>query len=335
MDTPVLRLIHSPGKVEKLYQQFQKLLLDGQLFPALLNEFPLRSRSGEAADHAVYSPFLNMWASSGGLGWNAFGVGKVPVMVVQVNFQDYHTAARKVGAAFARDAAGQPIVVHRGHIGGGREGIGRQLMLEAYAGERAILSEEDGTQTPCFIVGQLDSPLFGKQLAAFVANVQRLKQAGTRPGLSGIAQSLLQFDNQLFQPERPGKNTRAGASKIEFTHAVVVNELEKQLKKLVAARGWLTSSDVHRDLLLLDERGARALFEVKSNLTTQTLCTGLGQLLLYSVPLPAAKRILVLPEKLPTAVMQQLAKWGILALYYRWHGTALRFQHLEELVAGL
>ncbi|TFZ64236.1 hypothetical protein E4631_19740 [Hymenobacter sp. UV11] len=260
---------------------------------------------------------------------------KTPVMVVQVNFQEYHATPRRVGAAFTTDAAGQPVVVHRGHIGGGREGIGLQLMLEAYAGERAVLCEEDGTQTPCFVVAQVESPLFGKQLAAFVTNVQRLKQTTTHPGLSGIAPSLLKFDSQIFQPERLGSSARSGTNKVDFTHAVVVNELEKQLKKLVAPRGWLTSSDVHRDLLLLDEGGARALFEVKSMLTTQTLCTGLGQLLLYSAPLPEVKRILVLPEKLPVSVQQQLAHWGIQALQYDWQGTSVRFQHLAKLVARL
>lgn len=120
----MLTLVSEPRQVKNLYGEFRALLDSKALFPTPLRDFPIGHRGGSAATEAAYSSKLDVWNSPGDLHWNAFGVGKRPSMVVQINFQDYTNKPRRVGAAFALDELGQPIVIHRGHLGGGKAGVG-------------------------------------------------------------------------------------------------------------------------------------------------------------------------------------------------------------------
>lgn len=308
----LLHLVDQAATVRSLYQEFLLLLADARALKQ-----------------------LNTWATPGNLSWNAFGQNQSPAAVVQLNFQDYDLAPRRWGAAFALDSAGEPVLVHRGHIGGGKQGVSLTSMLRDCQADRATLLETNGTTSPCFVVGQLRSKLFTRQLAAFIEAVRRVKDAETSAGLSGIAPSLLQFDSQLFQPEQAGTSVRSSTEKMTFTHAVVVNELQQQLTKLLAAPRWSLRNDTHRDLLLLDRTRAECLFEVKSAVTSQSICTGLGQLLLYSTPIASAKLVLVLPELLPTEVTSRLSKYSVQVLTYSWVGTVPKFKDLKKFAESL
>lgn len=107
----MLTLISDPKQVKKLYGEFRLLLDSKTLFPVPLPDFNIGHRGGTAATDADYSPKLDVWTSPGNLHWNAFGVGKSPSMVVQINFQDYDHKPRRVGAAFALDEANNPVVI--------------------------------------------------------------------------------------------------------------------------------------------------------------------------------------------------------------------------------
>jgi hypothetical protein len=328
----MLTLVRDPKQVKKLYTEFRALLDSNTIFPEHRPDFTIGHRGGTAATDANFSPKLNIWTSPDHLQWNAFGVGKSPSMVVQINFQDYSHRPRRVGAVFALDEENSPIVLHRGHIGGGKAGVGRGLMLNECRSEKVWLLEDDGQQTECFVVGELRSKFFGQQLATFVQEVQRVKEAGANAGLTGIASSLLQIDNRIFAQEKSNATTRSSAGSMDFTHGLVVNELAQRLGSLAASRGWTVHNDRHRDLMLMEGRDLQVLFEVKTSVTTQTICTGLGQLLLYSSAARTAKLVLVLPEKLPAEIAEQLKKWQVQVLCYNWVGTTPRFSQLSRVL---
>ncbi|GAA4365853.1 hypothetical protein GCM10023185_36520 [Hymenobacter saemangeumensis] len=256
-------------------------------------------------------------------------------MVVQINFQEYDRKPRRVGAAFALDAANNPVVIHRGHLGGGKRGVGLSLMLNECRAEHMWLREENGQETECFVVGQLRSRFFAQQLATFVWEVHRVKTLGSVSELSGIAASLLTLDNQGFTTEKTGTGTRTTSGPTELTHGLVVNELAKRLGKTAARHGWQVRNDRHRDLMLTEGNTLRLLFEVKTGVSTQSICTGLGQLLLYSAGEAGASLVLVLPEKLPADVADQLHRWKVQVLYYSWADTTPRFRDLSKLLARL
>ena len=320
-----------------MYTEFRKLLDSKTNFPVLRQDFQLRHQGGGIEETRVkYSPDMDIWVSAGRMQWNAFGVEDIPSMVVQLNFQDYVNQKRRIGAAFALDETGNPVVVHRGHIGGGRPGIGLKLMQANCRSARATLIEDDGQPADCFVVGQLRSALFIDQVADFVKEVKRVKALTAYSSLgatTNATDSLFQLDNRRFSGEKSGTSTRTYDGTVERTHGLVVNALAKQLSSIAAKRTWQVSNDRHRDLMLMQEGELRVLFEVKTTVTTQSVCTGLGQLLLYSATTPDAALILVLPAKLPADVVSQLKAKGVQVLYYGWQGKQPRFLALSKLLA--
>ena len=73
------------------------------------------------------------------------------------------------------------------------------------------------------------------------------------------------------------------------------------------------------------------LFEVKTTLSTQALCTALGQLLIYSIPFsPKAFLVAVFPQKLSTKVAKRFKELGINVLYYEWKDKKPRVLNLKK-----
>lgn len=256
----MLKLVNDSKKVKKFYTEFLDLLENKNIFSEHLSPFRLGFKGGEAADEACYSPNLRIWVSAGSVHWNAFGLNKTPSMVVQMNFQDYDDKPQRRGAAFALDKYEEPVVVHRGHIGGGRAGIGLNLMLDQCRSERAILTEE-GLESECFVVGQLRSEFFAQQLADFVQEVHRVKNLTTTTeiGLGGIVASLLKLDDRWLFKEKAGTQKRVGSKEVSLIHGLVVNELAGLLETVSTKRGWQLRNDRHRDLMLLDNHKLRAV----------------------------------------------------------------------------
>ena len=112
--------------------------------------------------------------------WNAFGVGPPTVrrsndITVQINPA---IDGRRVGGLFAvDDKTGNTILLHRGHIGGGRKGIGRTLFMEWYPGRLVKFFDpsHDDDDEPAILVADLESTKFLTQLESFVHAVQRFK----------------------------------------------------------------------------------------------------------------------------------------------------------------
>lgn len=209
------------------------------------------------------------------------------------------------------------------------------LALDECRSEHAWLREDDEQETECFVVGQLRSKFFAQQLANFVWEVNRVKSLRGVSRLSGIAASMLSVTSIDFTNEKTGIAVRDKAGDLNLTHALVVNELAKRLANPSSMRGWQIQNDRHRDLMLTTGIELKVLFEIKTSVTTQSICTGLGQLLLYSTANRAAGLVLVLPEKLPADVAEQLKRWNVQVLYYGWADTVPRFWDLNKLLARL
>jgi hypothetical protein len=105
------------------------------------------------------------------------------------------------------------------------------------------------------------------------------------------------------------------------------------LKQLASKRDWKIRNDRHRDLMLVEANELKVLFEVKTKVNTQSICTGLGQLLLYCAMDSTAILVLVLPDKLPAKIATQLKMHNIQVLYYTWKNSSPRFQSLTKLIS--
>jgi hypothetical protein len=264
--------------------------------------------------------------------WNAFGLtkpksgGNVSI-TAEINIP-LSGVDKRVGAFFARDLSGSLVVAHRGKIGGGKKGVGKSLFLDAYRGEWEALAE-DGDETKVALIAALSSPRLGLQIHSFLREVERIKDS--IPG-TPVAQRALHKVRPLFSEEFSGKKKFRVAPAVEAScdHGLIVNTLADAL----TAKGVEVANDGYRDLFVLDRRGqVRLLFEIKTEMSTESIYCGIGQLLFHGV---VAKRrstlVLVLPERPSEQVRKKLSALGMSVLVYRLDGDRVRFPSLNAYI---
>jgi len=126
----------------------------------------------------------NIWAYSrlrGNRYRNVFGVGK-PLARSSVSIDcliniPIDGIDRKIAGAYAIDDVGDFYIIHRGKIGGGKEGIGKELFVQQYTGEWDIVEDGD-RQSRVVILGSLDDPDLITKISKFVYEVRRIKDGG-------------------------------------------------------------------------------------------------------------------------------------------------------------
>jgi hypothetical protein len=146
-------------------------------------------RGGNVADEVSYSSKLNIWFYFGGpiegnakdkreRYWNVFGTEKpmmnssIPI-VVEIN-PPVKGIYRRVAGAFAKDEKGNIFLLHRGRIGGGREGIGATLFNKFYDGE--IVDVEDGDEiSKMAVLGNITSLDLSEKISTFIHKVKEIK----------------------------------------------------------------------------------------------------------------------------------------------------------------
>lgn len=116
--------------------------------------------------------------------WNALGSGPPALrrsnhITVEVN-PAIHGVDRRVAGLFAiDDKTGHTVLLHRGHIGGGREGIGKTSFVEWYSGKQVRFFDpsHDDSEESAILVADLESESreFLTQLETFVEAVHRFK----------------------------------------------------------------------------------------------------------------------------------------------------------------
>jgi hypothetical protein len=259
---------------------------------------------------------------------NAFGLGRPPdggavSSTIEINVPT-GSLDRKIGGAFAMDDAGRVFLIHRGKIGG-RRGVGKSLFEAHY---RGVWSEvEDGdTLSAVVVIGELQSPLFIRQLAQFVRKVDAIKDLGA----DDDPQARIFFDDERFREEFIGgryvPERRDYAAECDRDLAVL--DLAHRLKETGARVG----SGPGGEIFTRDAAGqASSVFEVVTGAAPACLEQGVARLLLRSVRLPREpRRVLVVAKKPGGGLGELLVKLGIHVVAYSWvNGTAV-FASLEE-----
>lgn len=116
--------------------------------------------------------------------WNLFGIdepfeGENLSIICEINFP-YQGINRRIAGAFAEDENRDLHIVHRGLIGGGREGIGKSLFMNEYRYNLIQLIDGDQINEVAYI-GQLDDEDFASNIADFVKEVDRIKRTIYNP----------------------------------------------------------------------------------------------------------------------------------------------------------
>jgi hypothetical protein len=294
---------------------------------------------GENADARVlWAADLGIWYApsiiSGSRYWNAFGTrdpqgGSVPI-TCEVNLP-LHGIDRRVGGAAASDEQGHTILVHRGRIGGGREGIGAELFWSHYEGKRLTVWD-GGRDTDVAAVADFSSPRFVRQIQFFVYEVERIKalvsagQQSGRPLRSGGSRTedAESFEIKDLGDEFAGTKTYAltGTVNAICDHGPIV----KKLRQLLSDAGYSTGKDTFRDLYVHRNQKVTSLFEVKPSTDRQSIYSAVGQLFVHSAELtPRPQLFFVAPVDLSDALRTTLRRIGIDLLGFRWESDDLIF----------
>ena len=161
--------------------------------------------------------------------WNALGSGP-PVLrrsnhiTVEVN-PAIHGVDRRVAGLFAvDDKTGHTILLHRGRIGGGREGIGKTSFMEWYSGTQVeFFDPSHEEEESAVLVADLESRGFLIQLEAFVDSVHRFKTSRKADDPTRMSVTEL-IRKAAAAPAKPKSSTTAG---VVFARNRYVAELAK------------------------------------------------------------------------------------------------------------
>jgi len=261
--------------------------------------------------------------------WNAFGFGRPQAgrnnsITVEIN-PPYEGINRNIGGIFGHDKNGEVLVLHRGKIGGGRVGIGKQLFFDNYR-EEPIIADDDGIENEFCLIGSLSSRHLPRQVGNFVSEVYRIKNL--TPDNTTNFSDLLNFK---YTDEHSGTSyaKRKTTTTIERTHGIVVNSLARILED----NGHKIGNDRNRDLFIHKRGQIKTLFEIKTSSSTQDLYSAVGQLLIYSIPIKEAVDLfLVLPGKLSKPVSKRLDELGLQIIYYTWDKNEPTFLNLDKVL---
>ncbi len=271
-------------------------------------------------------------AVAGGRYWNAFGIGKPSAggavsSTIEINIPTL-SLDRKIGGAFAQDDEGKVFLVHRGKIGG-RRGVGKSLFEAQYRGVWTEVEDGDA-RSAVVVIGELQSPLFIRQLAQFVRKIEAIKDRGA----DNDQQARIFFDDDRFREEvvggRYAPEGRDYAS--ECNRDLAVFDLAHRLKEL----GMQVRSNPEGGLFTSDPAGrTAAVFEVITGAGSPFLEQGVVRLLLRSQNLPQEpRRILVVPAEPEKSWEVLLQRLSIHVVPYSWLNGEATFAGLEDLVPG-
>jgi hypothetical protein len=294
-------------------------------------------RGGNNLFEVYWDSQLGFWLASETIEnsryWNAFGTedptqSKMVSISCEVNFP-LSEIDRRIGGAIAEDERGHLFLVHRGKIGGGRQGIGAELFWAQFDGKPTVVFDGE-RETEVVLLGSVESPRLLKQLQFFVHEVERIKASVSRVPNEVIGTNRQNtFKIQELGEEFEGKKIYSRTSEIVAScdHGIIVNRLRRELKELKYATG----RDRLRDLYVHRKGKITSLFEVKTDVSSGSIYAAVGQLFLYSVSLEATpKLVFVAPEELSAKTRNNLNKLGIQILIYKWVNDEPEFSGLAD-----
>jgi hypothetical protein len=250
--------------------------------------------------------------------WNGFGL--LPFkntgtqdIVVEINIPHEGINGR-VSGIFAKDPITNDVfILHRGRIGGGRKGVGKDSFKEWYRGSWVQVSEDNKKSCEAILITSIHSKKAISNIYNFVSQVKQFKDEVTGNSLSRqIKQEVPSGSPLTFDPEFSGskkgkrKSTRF---RQECNHGIIVNALEKWARKKNRKKGKIQTFNTQLiDLGLQINDTLSEIYEVKTNFDRQSIYTGIGQLFFHSIDNPETIKNLVLPRINDNKVFRNIFK---------------------------
>lgn len=239
----------------------------------------------------------------------------------------YQGINRRVAGVFAQARDGHFYLTHSGKVAGGRSGIGKEAFVTFYGNSDNwdTVYWPDGKETETILIGRLNGRHLLSHIAHFVRKVESFKKYAT----SGQTNPL---ESPTFNPEFSGtRQSYRVKGKVESRcdHGLVISALEAELWR----QGLTVGNDQARDLFVIEDGQTTTLFEAKTDTSTSSIYSAIGQLMFHSTTQRTEpKRVMVLPERPNEQTQNALTRLGIAVLAYHWHQGRPIFENIEVII---
>ena len=238
--------------------------------------------------------------------WNGFGL--LPFkntgtqdIVVEINIPHEGINGR-VSGFFAKESGTNDVfILHRGRIGGGRKGVGKDSFKRWYRGSWVEVSERNKNTSEAILITSIYSKKIIPNIYNFVSQVKQFKDEVTGNALSRqIKQDIPSDSPLLFDPEYSGSKRGKRKStqfRQECNHGIIVNALEKWVRRKYRKEAKINTFNTQLiDLGIQVNDDISEIYEVKTTFDRQSIYTGIGQLFFHSAEYPETIKNLVLPH---------------------------------------
>jgi hypothetical protein len=335
---PELHVLKNPNEIKALYEKFEEIMKNGG---EEINT-NLSFQGFSEKEIAFWRPDLNIWCCFdpewGGNSYYGciFGNEKPtknhPNMIVQINCNKNYSKKQTTGR-FLKDNRGNYWVGHSGKFGGNFKGTEQQKFFDfCKKGNPQPVKWFDGTPENIIVIGRVNEEL-PQKIANYITEVSNFKDWFR---INSNTKEISLEDHELhdFIPEGTSQKKVIQQFKtytVYRNHGKVVNELHENFR----SQGFKGYKDVNIDLYVLSNK-CGILFEIKTDTTTTSIYTAIGQLLFYSARLGTAPRkIIVLPSPIDQEREKILSSLGIEVLLYIYKENKLQFLELEKLVQNM
>ncbi|MBE9569997.1 MAG: hypothetical protein IMF11_05195 [Proteobacteria bacterium] len=217
------------------------------------------------------------------------------------------------GGLFVRDSSGKIYITHSGNLRGGKKGIGKFAFWNFFRGNQFFtIDSPNGKEYTTIIIGMLGDPKLPIQVSYYIHEVNRFKKndVSAKP-------REIEYINKTFSPEFFGQRQsyrKDDIIKSQCNHGRIVNDLHNNLKN----RGLLINNDRQKDLYIYDSKGMTVLFEAKTDLSTSSIYSAIGQLMYHAASQDTSPiRVLVLPGEPKPETFKILNRLDIKVLTYK------------------
>ena len=296
-------------------------------------------QGGNVEAKVFWNESLRIWSHSDLDGvdsryWCVFGVQDPSKssnlsITCEINFPK-ESKNRRVAGLFIRDNEGNVYITHNGNLRGGKKGVSRASFRKFVPHDQFVyITPEDGEEFQNILIGRLEDPELPNKVANFVKSADSFKKKVD----SGKLSKIMDLELKRFSPEFSSQKelySRADIIKSKSDHGLVVNCLHDLVEKI----GLKATNDNFRDLFIYDSAGLMTmLFEAKTDLSTSSIYSAIGQLMYYSASQdPIPKLVMVVPGKPKADTKKILDRLGIDILQYKLEKGNVQFFGLDELL---
>lgn len=159
--------------------------------------------------------------------WNGFGVSreidqnKPNNITVEINIP-FEGLNRSVAGAFAFDSEGEIYLLHRGRVGGGRKGIGKDSFLNWTSKNLTEVRTSKGIDS-CIVIGSINDSNFIRNLSGFIHDVNRFKSYITSADFDDISLLSLEEIEVLIESSSETEESMTNSSQ-RYSRSNLVKE---------------------------------------------------------------------------------------------------------------